>query len=557
VTTYALLQFIPLVVVVLLAGWIANRVPADKLGSLRALPDARLAPAVAGVVMMSIVWYLWGSLHQVPVVHDEASYLLQAETFARGRWAMPRPPIPAFFEQFHVFVTPTYASKYWPGHGILLVPGIWFHAPGLVPILLNGAAAALLFMLVRRVANGWVAVLTLVLWIPLRGTLLFRPSYFSENTTSALWLLGWFALLEWRESTRQRWLVVVAGCIAWMTITRPLTGVAYAIPIGVVVIRDVARSRDWHSLVRPALLALAVVALIPIWSARTTGNWRMTPYASYTKRYLPFDRVGFGADTSPPDHPLPADMAQLAQAFTTTHATHTVRKLPKIFYDRWQVMVDDAFHGPRKGLALFVVAALIVLPAAGWFAVVSSVLVTIAYLAYAHPAGWDLYYLEINPLLPFLTASGIWAVWLAASPRPRTERRVMLRTIPPSAAFAGLLLFLFLVLPARAEILRMHREQMARRQYPSQFAAGVARLPERQTIVFIRYRQDHNFNSSLIANQADLPDARAWLVYDRGGENRALIELAPDRAPYLYNDSTATFQRLDARGAAGAALPGK
>src|SRR6185437_13463703 len=74
---------------------------------------------------------------------------------------------------------------------------------------------------------------------------------------------------------------------------------------------------------------------------------------------------------------------------------------------------DDAYHGPRKGLALFALVALVVLPAAGWFAVVSSLLVTLAYLVYAHPAGWDLYYLEIMPLLPFLTACGIWAVWLS------------------------------------------------------------------------------------------------------------------------------------------------
>jgi len=542
---YALLQFVPLAAVVLLAGWIASLVPERRFAWLCKLPDSRLAPGVAGVVMMAVVWYLWGSLQQIPVVHDEASYLLQAETFARGRWAMPRPPIPAFFEQFHVLVTPTYASKYWPGHGIFLVPGIWLGVPGLVPLLLCGAAAALLFALVRKVTNGWVAVLTLVLWIPLRANLLFRPSYFSENTTSALWLLGWLALLRWRESSRERWLVLVAGCAAWMAITRPLTALAFGIPIGLVVIRDVARERNWRSLIRPSLLTLAILALIPIWSAKTTGSWRTTPYSQYSKSYFPFDRMGFGADTSPPDHALPPDMVHLAEAFTPEHAAYGVRSLPQAFYDRWQVMFDDAYHGPRKGLALFALVALVVLPAAGWFAVVSSLLVTLAYLVYAHPAGWDLYYLEIMPLLPFLTACGIWAVWLSLGAWRQTARGAILRTTLPRTALGGLLLFTFLALPARADIRRMHTEQIVRRGYQAQFAAGVARLPEHKTIVFIRYLPLHNFNLSLIANQADLPNARAWLVYDRGDENQALMKLAPDRVPYLYDDSTSTFRRLD------------
>jgi len=544
VTSYGLLQFIPLAVIVLLIGWIASRVPERRLERLRGLPDSPLAPALAAAVMMAVIWYLWGSLRQVPVIHDEASYLLQAETFAKGRWAMPRPPIPAFFEQIHVLVTPTYASKYWPGHGILLVPGIWLGAPGLVPLLLNGAAAALLFVLVRKVANGWVAALTLVLWIPLHSTMLFRPSYFSENTSSALWLLGWLAVLQWRESGGERWLVVLAGCVGWMAITRPLTAVAFAIPIAVVVLRDVARGRTWRSLVRPALLALAIVAVIPVWSANTTGSWRTTPYSAYTNQYLPFDRMGFGADQSPPDHVLPTDMAHLAQSFKTMHEGYTPRRLPRAFFDRWHVMFGDAYHGLQKGLAPFVIVALIVLPAAGWFAVASSLLLTAAYLSYAHPPAWSLYYLEITPLLPFLTAFGIWAVWIRLIAWRKAARRITPPNPAAHAALAGLLLFLFLALPARVAILHMQREHIVRRQYQSDFTTDVSHLPGRRTLVFIRYGENHFYNRSLIANEADLPDARTWLVYDRGEENRALLQLAPDRTPYLYDDSTSTFYRL-------------
>src|SRR5262249_27550061 len=136
-------RMLPLLGVVLLACWIGLRFPGDRLARLEALPNSRLAPLAAALVTMGVIGCIWGSLRQIPVVHDEASYLLQAETFARWRWAMPSPRLPDFFDQFHVLVTPTFASKYWPGHGILLVPGIWLGVPGLVPLLLNGLAAAL------------------------------------------------------------------------------------------------------------------------------------------------------------------------------------------------------------------------------------------------------------------------------------------------------------------------------------------------------------------------------------------------------------------------------
>ena len=531
---------------VLLVGWLGRRVRPERFAYIRTLSDGTALPLAVAIVTMIVIWFEWGSLHQVPVVHDEASYLLQAETFAHFRWTMPSPPIPAFFEQFHVLVTPTFASKYPPGHALLLVPGVWLGLPGLVPLLLSGLAAALLFILVRRVTNGWVALLTYLLWLSMSATLAFRPSYFSENTTSALWLLGWWSLLEWRETGRERWLNVLAACAGWMAITRPVTALAYALPVGIVVLRAVARTRAWRSLLQPTAIGVAIVAILPLWSAKTIGDWRHTPYSLYSKIYFPYDAPGFGLDTSPPKRTLPSDMQALNLEFEPLHAEYTPAHLPIAFYERWRTLFVDAFSGARLPLSLFALIALGFLSASAWFAVGGSLCLAICYLSSAHPPSWDLYYLEIMPLFPFLTACGIWRTWLALGRRPETGERISLCTTTAAAVVAATLLSGILIAADSRDVMRMRPGQDARHSFQATFAAKVARLAGPRTIVFIRYAPTHQPNFSLIANASDLANARTWLVYDRGAENAELIARAPDRVPYLFDQATYTFTRLTA-----------
>ena len=359
-------------------------------------------------------------------------------------------------------------------------------------------------MLVRRVTNGWIALLTFILWLPTRSNLEFRPSYFSENTTSVLWLLAWWALLEWRETGRERWLIVIAGCVGWMAITRPLTAVAFAIPVGVVVLWRTARTHQWRALsMRPVLLGLAIVSLLPIWNAKVTGNWRESPYALYSKMYFPFDVMGFGLDTTPPQRSLPPDMKQLIKPFGPMHTEYTVGHLPSTLYQRWRVMFIDAFRGYRLPLALFALVSLAFLPAVGWFAVAASFFFDpLLFELCSHPS-WNIYYLEIMPLFPFLTACGIWAVWQDLHRQAADIQSASLRTASPQAALAAVVLCALWLWPARTEVVEAQRQQaiwhayqLELQDYSRSTSRGAKRLCSFDTHPW------HDIHRSLIANDA-------------------------------------------------------
>jgi hypothetical protein len=534
----------PLLIIALLLviAWLAARWPEAGAGTraLTRVLDGWMLPAAGCVAAVLITGYVWGSLHPLAVYHDEAAYLLQAELFARFRWTLPSPVVPRAFEQAAVLVTPVLAPKMGPGHALALVPGIWLGIPALMPLLLAGIAAALLVVLVRRVAGAPVALLTLVLWLTTSGNLRWRPTFFSESSSTVAWLGAWWCLLNWRDTRRTRWLLGVAALTGWGAVTRPLTFLAFALPLGVVVIADVVRTSAWRQLGAAMLLGTACLMIVPLQAWRVSGSWRTTPLSLYARQYLPSDVMGFGLRTATPERTLPADLAKAFSEFDSLHVTHTVAALPATFGARAGAVFSDEFGGWRAVLTPFAIVGMLTGGATMAFALATALAVMLAYLGYAHQPYWSVYYLELLPVLSFATALGLGCAlrWLAS--RLKGER------LP--AAAEGVMAALFVAVslqPTVREVVAYRRRIEHLTEYQRQFADVFARLPESKVLVFVNYGRGHPPHYSLVRNVADPERARVVTAYDLGAAaNDSVVKAFPGRAVYVLDEGKRQLQKI-------------
>jgi hypothetical protein len=493
--------------------------------------DNRRIAILIGSLTFVLYWWLWGSWSPQPVGSDEAAYLLQARIFASGRIVSGARPLPEFFWQYHVFVDPVLAAKYPPGHSALLALGELLHAPWLVPLLAASVTSALVFLLTLRWSSRPVAIVAATLAMTSAMSLRFWPSYFSETSTSCLFVVGWLALANYWETGRARWLMTLALAVGLGAITRPLTMLAFALPAACVAFTAVKRHRAWNQLVPAALITLTLVALSFGWTARVTGNWRRSAHAEYARRFIPDDHIGFGAGSRLPADSLPPELREFNGSVRVIHERHTAETIVRTAGQRLTEIGRDTWAHPVLS-AILALLAIGALPSGVSFVALATIFcVFAAYLLYAHLATWTLYYLELEAPLAFLTAFGMNE---ACRRLGDLYRRVIgaggLVTRPRRLLFAAL--SVVLIVPS-VVMLAPYRAVREEAQAPAvAFAVLLKRIPDARAVVFVRERFDLHPEQSVVQNVADFAHARVLVGHDLGSENARLAALT-GRAPYL------------------------
>jgi hypothetical protein len=511
----------------------------------------RYTPFVLGTINALLVWWMFGfELNPVPQIQDEAAYLLQAGIFARGRWTEIARPLPEFFTQMHVFTTPVLASKYPPGNSLFLTPFVLIGFPVLGPMLLAAATGALIFVLARRTTNGAVATLSWTLWTTAPWALRWQSSFLSQTLTVTLWLTALYLLLTYRERHGDRTLIALALVIGYCAITRPVTALALALPVGVVVMREVWRVRAWRALMLATVVGSAVVGVLPLQNFMTTGDWRLSPLVKYSREYLPSDFPGFGLDSARQNvqiAPLPQDLEQARRELFEARRVHTVEALPRTLIHRWVRSLGIIASGWRMGLLLLIFLAAAVMPASGLLALGMSVGLLFAYAFHSHWPQWSQYYLEATPGYVFAVAAGIWALasWIILG-RSSLRRDTLWRIAEPRVVVATFVAAVALGVPSALRIPVTVGRYQTELEYQRRFKQGLEVVSQEspKAILFVDYGQKHNPHFSLVRNVPDLENARTWVVYDRGVDGLRLMRLAPDRRAYIYKADEGLLTRL-------------
>jgi len=227
-------------------------------------------------------------------------------------------------------------------------------------------------------------------------------------------------------------------------------------------------------------------------------------------------------------------MAKFNDYARPMHAVHTADRLPQELKARL-LQLRSGMWGGNYFLYLLAIVGVLVMPLPVALALGTCVLVVVAYLWIAHQPYWLIYYLELFPVLALLSALGLWQfVTLVAELAPRRVGRARALALPALVTSLGVVGWLSLDPQASFSLWR-GRLAMAPRYHES-FHNLVAQIPERKAVVFVRYAPNADVHLSLTNNEPDASAARVWTVHDLGDENLKLLQAAPDRTPYLYEE---------------------
>jgi hypothetical protein len=469
-----------------------------------------------------------------PHIHDEFSFLLQADTFAHGRLTNPPHPMWIYFETFHVIQQPTYASKYPPLQGLALAGGQVLTGLPIVGVWvsLGLACAAIYWMMLAWLPPRWALLGGLLaavrLTFFLRSDVGERFGYWSQSywggaiaALGGALLFGALRRLLRRPSVGSALLLGLGEAV--LANTRPFEGLVACLPAGAVLVAWVVgrqRPAPGVLLLRVALPALAVLVAaagaMGYYNARVTGSATRMPYQVHEDAYAIVPLFLWQR--------LRPEPSYNHKPLRDWHAD-----FGKVWYQKQQSLGGLATVAARKTLSLGneYLGLVLVIPLLTMKYILrnrwmrfAALTCGVALVAVLQETWWTLphYLAPVAPLLYLLVIQGVRHLRLWRW-RGRPAGRTLVRAMPVVIALGVAVSLLPGVrgdagrLPGRrAEVLRELQAYGGRH------------------LVIVHYAPQHNAHEEWVYNGADIDGAAVVWARDMGDErNRPLLAYFADR----------------------------
>ena len=468
-----------------------------------------------------------------PMVSDEFSHLLVADTLLHFRLANPTHVMHRFFETYFVLQEPKYSSIYAIGQGLVLATGrVLFGHPWAGVALSVAAFCSLCYWMLRAwTTPAWAfagGVLAVIQFGPLNQ---WMNGYWGGAVSAAAGCLVFGALPRLREGGRTRDAAFLGLGLTLQLLTRPYESILLALSVLLFflpALRKLARA-----LPVVMLVLVPAIAITLLQNKQVTGSWTALPYV--LSRYQYGVPTTFTFQPNPVPHrelTVEQDLDYKVQVAVHGDDTDTVtdyvsRLLQRMRFYRF-------FFVPPLYLALpFFFARLREFR----FAWVVGALLIFALGANIYPYFYPHYIAAITCLCVLVSVAGL-------------ERlsRLSIRGRPAGMDAAVLILFLcgaHFLFWYGLHVFDNAEFSVALRQFETwdlinhddpegriAIHAQLAKAPGKQ-LVFVRYWPKHLFQE-WVHNEADIDAARIVWARDLGAaEDESLRRYYPDRTVWL------------------------
>jgi hypothetical protein len=470
-----------------------------------------------------------------PRYEDEFSYLLQGETFAKGRLTNPSHPLWRFFETIHVNQQPTYSGKYPPGQAAFLALGIKLFGHPWFGVWLS---VALMCACLCWTIQGWLppryAFLgALAAALQFGGVGYWMNSYWGGAVAALGGALLLGALPRFKRRPSAPMATVAAIGVVILLNTRPFEGLILLAGCLCVLLWKAEPAR-LRRMVRMSVLgpACIVVTAGAVWMC--LYNWRVTgdpwelPYQVHERQYAQAPVLWILPNSMPVSHRYRDSAMRRLWEWDAGLYTQARRNPLLVVVTFIRAGAATFVEGPMVWLIGFACVGLSfgptstrLRPAVAVSALFVGLVLTEKFIL-AH-------YLAPGVALVFLfTAAGLRWFWLSRD-SARLGRLIAVAALVASVAN-------FIVRNVSPPVSQAGHPLAARFSTEGQ----LERMPG-QHVVFVQYSEQHDPHTEFVYNGPDIDAQKVIWANDLGrSENEQLRRYYPNRTFWLFRPDEPT-----------------